>query len=127
MWKPLITYNSSTDSSSSQFNSFITTTPSLSTSSSPFTRCTGLNLLVKAIHQITAGSVIGVPYFQKRIITRRRRPLHFANLILTTTSRSSPKPKPKSKGKRQRRSRVNTSMPLIRKRRSERSVLIAGE
>ncbi|KAL1531527.1 hypothetical protein AAHA92_31656 [Salvia divinorum] len=33
----------------------------------------GLDLLVKAIHQVTAGSVIGVPYIQRRVTIRRRR------------------------------------------------------
>ncbi|KAL0422023.1 UNVERIFIED_CONTAM: protein WVD2-like 2 [Sesamum latifolium] len=36
-------------------------------------RCHGLDLLVKAIHQVTAGSVIGVPYIQRRVKIRRRR------------------------------------------------------
>lgn len=33
----------------------------------------GLDLLVKAIHQVTAGSIIGVPYIQRRVTTRSRR------------------------------------------------------
>ncbi|KAI3730243.1 hypothetical protein L1987_61412 [Smallanthus sonchifolius] len=153
MQKSLVNYDSSTDpspSSSSQFHSLITTHSLLSSSidssssfqSSSPTRCLGLNLLVKAIHQVTAGSVVGVPYIQKRIITRRRRPLQFNNLILATTqllskSESRSRSKPKSKARRQRR--VNMTMPskyrdsvlqpLTPKRRSERSqsVNVTGE
>ncbi|KAJ0841641.1 hypothetical protein HanPSC8_Chr14g0632741 [Helianthus annuus] len=117
---------SSTDSSSSY--------PS-SSSSSP-SRCFGLNLLVKAIHQVTAGSVVGVPYIQRRILTRRRRPTHFNNLIITTQSKPKPKSKSKSKSKveSRRQRRVNVTMPskfrdsvlqpLTPKRRSERSAAI---
>ncbi|XP_047939731.1 uncharacterized protein LOC125187225 isoform X2 [Salvia hispanica] len=36
-------------------------------------RCRGLDLLVKAIHQVDAGSVVGVPYIQRRVSIRRRR------------------------------------------------------
>ncbi|CAI9770421.1 unnamed protein product [Fraxinus pennsylvanica] len=36
-------------------------------------RCHGLDLLVKAIHQVTAGSVVGYPYIQRRVMIRRRR------------------------------------------------------
>ncbi|KAK9064004.1 hypothetical protein SSX86_017876 [Deinandra increscens subsp. villosa] len=169
MQKSLLNYNSTIDpsssssSSSSQFHSLITThsllTSSIDSSSSSFqsssspTRCFGLNLLVKAIHHVTAGSVVGVPYIQKRIVTRRRRPLQFNNLILATTellsqseSRSKPnlklKPKSKSKSKpkaNKRQRRVHMAMPskyrdsvlqpLVPKRRSERSpaVKITGE
>lgn len=55
--------SSSTDSSSSYYP----------TSSNLATKCQGLNLLVKAIHLVTAGSVVGVPYIQRRIVRRRRR------------------------------------------------------
>ncbi|KAI3816895.1 hypothetical protein L1987_10680 [Smallanthus sonchifolius] len=154
MQKSLVNYDPSpsSSSSSSKFHSLITTHSLLSSSidssssfqSSSPTRCLGLNLLVKAIHQVTAGSVVGVPYIQKRIITRRRRPLQFNNLILATTqllskseSRSRSRSKPKSKARRQRR--VNMTMPskyrdsvlqpLTPKRRSERSpsVKVTGE
>uniref|UniRef100_A0A5B7BWE3 Uncharacterized protein n=1 Tax=Davidia involucrata TaxID=16924 RepID=A0A5B7BWE3_DAVIN len=64
---------SSTDSSSSA--------PSDS-SPSP-TRCEGLDLLVKAIHHVSAGSVVGVPYIQRRVIRRRRRALRFNKLVIT--------------------------------------------
>ncbi|KAK1409756.1 hypothetical protein QVD17_36285 [Tagetes erecta] len=96
-------------------------------------RCIGLNLLVKAIHQVTAGSVVGVPYIQRRIVTRRRRPIHFNNLIISTTidSRSKSKSKSKLKMKTVRQRRANVTMPskyrdsvlqpLTPKRRSERS------
>ncbi|KAL7612373.1 hypothetical protein Lser_V15G08356 [Lactuca serriola] len=124
---------SSTDSSSSFQSSFPSSSPS---------RCFGLNLLVKAIHQVTAGSVVGVPYIQRRILTRRRRPIQFNNLILTTTdllSKSRSKSISKSKPKAKRQRRVNMTMPskyrdsvlqpLTPKRRSERSsaVKIIGE
>ncbi|CAI9273252.1 unnamed protein product [Lactuca saligna] len=120
---------SSTDSSSSFQSSFPSSSPS---------RCFGLNLLVKAIHQVTAGSVVGVPYIQRRILTRRRRPIQFNNLILTTTDLLS-KSRSKSKPKAKRQRRVNMTMPskyrdsvlqpLTPKRRSERSsaVKIIGE
>ncbi|CAA3028078.1 Hypothetical predicted protein [Olea europaea subsp. europaea] len=39
----------------------------------PTSRCHGLDLLVKAIHQVTAGSVVGYPYIQRRVMIRRRR------------------------------------------------------
>ncbi|KAD7479834.1 hypothetical protein E3N88_02970 [Mikania micrantha] len=121
---------SSTDSSSSLQSS------SFQPSSSSPSRCFGLNLLVKAIHQVTAGSVVGVPYIQRRILTRRRRPIHFNNLIISTTdlllrsaSESNSKPKSKQKTKRQRRVsmtmpskyRDSVLQPLTPKRRSERS------
>ncbi|KAL8218351.1 hypothetical protein R6Q57_021724 [Mikania cordata] len=154
MQEPLINYDSSSNpsssssSSTSQFHSLITTHSLLSSSidssssfqSSSPTRCFGLNLLVKAIHQVTAGSVVGVPYIQKRIVTRRRRPLQFNNLILTTTqllskSRSKPKSKSnlksRSKSEAERQRRVHIAMPLkyrdsvlqplTPKRRSERT------
>ncbi|KAL7589206.1 hypothetical protein Lser_V15G36558 [Lactuca serriola] len=115
--------SSSSSNSQSQSHSSITTHSLLASSidSSSFqspspSRCFGLNLLVKAIHQVTAGSVVGVPYIQRRIVIRRRRPLQFNNLLLTTTellsksgSRSRSKLKPKPKAKRQRR--VNMTMP----------------
>ncbi|GFP79150.1 hypothetical protein PHJA_000058500 [Phtheirospermum japonicum] len=78
----------SSSSSSSSYQSPITAPHSLASSkkssnscpslslmtmigSSP--RCQGLDLLVKAIHQVTAGSVVGVPYIQRRVTIRRRR------------------------------------------------------
>ncbi|KAL7126316.1 hypothetical protein ABFS83_14G178100 [Erythranthe nasuta] len=78
----------SSSSSSSSNSSSITAAHSLASSqdssshSSPFSilataaathRCHGLDLLVKAIHQVTAGSVVGVPYIQRRVTIRRRR------------------------------------------------------
>ncbi|KAL7083855.1 hypothetical protein ACP275_14G187600 [Erythranthe tilingii] len=74
-------------SSSSSYSSSITAAHSLVSSedSSNFCqfsllstsshRCHGLNLLVKAIHQVTAGSAVGVPYIQRRVTIRRRRRL----------------------------------------------------
>ncbi|MFS7952177.1 hypothetical protein Hanom_Chr07g00603941 [Helianthus anomalus] len=115
---------SSTDSSSSYPSS----------SSSSLSRCFGLNLLVKAIHQVTAGSVVGVLYIQRRILTRRRRPTHFNNLIIATQSKPKSKSKSKSKVESRRHRRVNVTMPskfrdsvlqpLTPKRRSERSAAI---
>ncbi|KAL4575351.1 hypothetical protein LXL04_022193 [Taraxacum kok-saghyz] len=113
--------SSSSSNSQSQSHSSISTHSLLASSidSSSFqtpshSRCFGLNLLVKAIHQVTAGSVVGVPYIQRRIVIRRRRPLQFTNLILTTTellskSGSGSRSKAKPKAKRQRR--VNVTMP----------------
>ncbi|PIM98785.1 hypothetical protein CDL12_28730 [Handroanthus impetiginosus] len=75
----------SPSSSSSSDSSSITGAHSLASSqdssnSYPFSlcasashRCHGLDLLVKAIHQVTAGSVVGVPYIQRRVTIRRRR------------------------------------------------------
>ena len=114
--------SSSSSSSTSPSNSSITTHSLLTSSidsSSPFqssspSRCFGLNMLVKAIHQVTAGSVVGVPYFQRRILTRRRRPLQFDNLILTTTqllSKSGSRSNSKSKSIAKRQRRVNVTMP----------------
>ncbi|KAA8544891.1 hypothetical protein F0562_019714 [Nyssa sinensis] len=51
-------------------------------STSP-TRCEGLDLLVKAIHHVSAGSVVGVPYIQRKVIRRRRRALRFNKLVIT--------------------------------------------
>ncbi|KAL3632753.1 hypothetical protein CASFOL_025737 [Castilleja foliolosa] len=80
--------SSSSSSSSSSYNSPITSPLSVapckkSSNSSPSLslmamigsshRCHGLDLLVKAIHQVTAGSVVGVPYIQRRVTIRRRR------------------------------------------------------
>ncbi|KAF3666995.1 hypothetical protein CQW23_19917 [Capsicum baccatum] len=68
----LFTFSSLTDNSlASSIDSSSST--SSSTSSSITHRCQGLDLLVKAIHQVTDGSIVGVPYIQKRVITRRRR------------------------------------------------------
>ncbi|GKC94823.1 hypothetical protein Tco_1160265 [Tanacetum coccineum] len=108
---------SSPDSSISNMTSITSPSSSSSSSSSspyppttqhpPLTRCIGLNLLVKAIHQVTNGSIIGVPYIQRRIITRRKRPIQFNNLIIATNDLLKTK-KPK-KAKRQRR--VGPTMP----------------
>lgn len=152
MQKPSINHTSSTNQSSS--SSSITTHSLISSSSSSIdssssfqsqshnpSRCFGLNLLVKAIHQVTAGSVIGVPYIQRRIVIRRRRPLNFENLILTTTQLlSESKPKSKSlKLKAKRKQRVNVTMPLkyrdsviqpltpIRRSERSKSIKITGE
>lgn len=77
--------SSSSTSPSSSYSSLVTAANSAVSSppnSCPFSllatashRCHGLNLLVKAIHQVTAGSVIGVPYIQRRVTIRRRRRL----------------------------------------------------
>ncbi|GAB4855386.1 hypothetical protein Ancab_024009 [Ancistrocladus abbreviatus] len=45
-------------------------------------RCEGLDLLVKAVYYV-AGSAVGVPYIQRRVIRRRKRALCFSNLIVT--------------------------------------------
>ncbi|KAF7137302.1 hypothetical protein RHSIM_Rhsim07G0074400 [Rhododendron simsii] len=71
-----ITATSSTDSSQSSH-----------TPSSSSTRCEGLDLLVKAIHHVaTGGSIVGVPYIQRRSVIRRRRRsnyLRFTQLFVT--------------------------------------------
>ncbi|KAI3448711.1 hypothetical protein Pfo_005376, partial [Paulownia fortunei] len=80
-----VSLSPSSSSSSSSYSSSITAAHSLASSqdssnSCPFSllamashRCHGLDLLVKAIHQVTAGSVVGVPYIQRRVTIRRRR------------------------------------------------------
>ncbi|KAL3632222.1 hypothetical protein CASFOL_025206 [Castilleja foliolosa] len=80
--------SSPSSSSSSSYHSSITAPHSLASSEKPSNycpspslmammgsshRCHGLDLLVKAIHQVTEGSVVGVPYIQRRITIRRRR------------------------------------------------------
>lgn len=77
--------SSSSSSSYASYSSSITASHSLASSqdssnSCPFSllatashRCHGLDLLVKAIHLVTAGSVVGVPYIQRRVTIRRRR------------------------------------------------------
>ncbi|CAA2983261.1 Hypothetical predicted protein [Olea europaea subsp. europaea] len=82
-----------------------------SSSSCPFSstsivtrRCHGLDLLVKAIHQVTAGSVVGYPYIQRRVtIRRRRRELKFDGFtiaeLLKEERESNEKKKVNKKGK----------------------------
>ncbi|KAH6755112.1 hypothetical protein C2S53_017896 [Perilla frutescens var. hirtella] len=72
-------------SPSSSLSSSITAADSLSSSQDSSTscrispsptaspRCRGLDLLVKAIHQVNGGSIVGVPYIQRRVTIRRRR------------------------------------------------------
>ena len=67
-------HNSSTSThsfSSSESPNSISSTPSFSSSDS-FIRCEGLDLLLKAVHHL-AGSVVGVPLVQRRVVRRRRR------------------------------------------------------
>lgn len=57
--------------------SFVDSIPSSQSNSSSRstgceTRCEGLDLLVKAVYYV-AGSMVGVPFTQRRVITRRRR------------------------------------------------------
>ncbi|KAL3537804.1 hypothetical protein ACH5RR_001170 [Cinchona calisaya] len=70
---------SSTDSSSTTPSNFYPFSSTLNASK----RCQGLDLLVKAIHLVTAGSVVGVPYIQRRVVRRRRASLKFNGLILS--------------------------------------------
>ncbi|GAA0185823.1 hypothetical protein LIER_33111 [Lithospermum erythrorhizon] len=79
---PSSPYSSTTTSlASSSIDSSSSSIPSTSSTSSP--KCAGLDLLVKAIYQVTFGSVIGVPYIQKRVI--RRRSKRSKNLIFDHT------------------------------------------
>lgn len=45
-------------------------------------RCEGLDLLVMAVHYL-AGSIVGVPFAQKRVVRRRKRAVKFNNLIIS--------------------------------------------
>ncbi|KAL2461028.1 Uncharacterized protein Adt_44448 [Abeliophyllum distichum] len=73
-----ITINSSVSSQDSS-NSCLFSSTSITTR-----RCHGLDLLVKAIHQVTDGSVVGYPYIQRRVmIRRRRRELKFDGFTIT--------------------------------------------
>ncbi|KAL6989466.1 hypothetical protein U1Q18_015215 [Sarracenia purpurea var. burkii] len=74
-----ITNNSFNSITSSKDSSSSTQPNSLSSS----TRCEGLDLLIKAIHHVSAGSAVGVPYIQRRVIRRRRRAQRFNRLIIT--------------------------------------------
>ncbi|CDP06832.1 unnamed protein product [Coffea canephora] len=75
---------SSIDSSSSSTPpNFCPISSGISASSSS-KRCQGLDLLVKAIHLVTAGSVVGVPYIQRRVVRRRKAAVKFNHgLILS--------------------------------------------
>ncbi|XAR63587.1 hypothetical protein NMG60_11023576 [Bertholletia excelsa] len=110
---------STSSSSSSSLHSWITiysiaSSTDSSSSSSPWkssspcsTRCEGLDLLVKAIHHVCAGSVVGVPYIQRRVIRRRRRAQRFSKLVVTNNNQilkeNEGREKPNSTVKRQRR------------------------
>nr|GMD03808.1 uncharacterized protein LOC109182327 [Ipomoea batatas] len=93
---------SSTDSSSSAPFHFP------SSSSSP-ARCRGLDLLVKAIHQVTVGSAVGFPYIQKRVVRRRRRALCFDKLSITQVKIG--KPTSSALGKESQRRRRSMAVP----------------
>ncbi|KAI5676761.1 hypothetical protein M9H77_07711 [Catharanthus roseus] len=114
-------------------------------SSNLATRCQGLDLLVKAIHLVTAGSVVGVPYIQRRIVRRRRRALKFNSLILSQflvndkeqeqgQKKKKVNSKARSKSKRQKRAMALPSkyqdsvlQPLKPKTRRQRSTQIDAE
>ncbi|KAL2942600.1 Keratin type I cytoskeletal 40 [Bienertia sinuspersici] len=70
----------STHSLSSSSNS---TSSSSSPSLSSSRRCEGLDLLVKAVYFV-GGSIVGVPYIQKRVIRRRKPALRFGNLVINS-------------------------------------------
>ncbi|KAL6995953.1 hypothetical protein U1Q18_006091 [Sarracenia purpurea var. burkii] len=42
-----------------------------------------VDLLIKAIHHVPAGSAVGIPYIQRRVIGGRRRAQRFNRLIIT--------------------------------------------
>ncbi|KAJ8452470.1 hypothetical protein Cgig2_000059 [Carnegiea gigantea] len=48
---------------------------------SPNQRCEGLDLLVKAVYHV-AGSVVGVPYIQRRVIRRRKPAIRFRSFVI---------------------------------------------
>ncbi|KAK9691732.1 hypothetical protein RND81_09G215400 [Saponaria officinalis] len=76
-------HSSSSSSSLSPVSSPSSSSSSTSSSSSfsPSRRCEGLDLLVKAVYHV-AGSVVGVPYIQRRVIRRRKPALRFDNLVI---------------------------------------------
>ncbi|CAK9157257.1 unnamed protein product [Ilex paraguariensis] len=130
-------FASSTDSTSS-VPSNCTSFPSIAS-----TRCEGLDLLVKAIHHVASGSVVGVPYIQKRVIRRRRRALRFTKLNITQIFLEKKEPEvgkkevqvqAKSKQKRQRRAMALPSkyhdsvlQPWKQVSRRQRSIKIPDE
>ncbi|CAI9097363.1 OLC1v1033765C1 [Oldenlandia corymbosa var. corymbosa] len=84
-----ITVNSLLASSIDSSSSSSADPPYLSsTSATSEKRCQGLDLLVKAIHLVTAGSVVGVPYIQRRVVQRRRRALKFNGFGFVVTQLS---------------------------------------
>ncbi|KAK9735272.1 hypothetical protein RND81_04G195100 [Saponaria officinalis] len=77
---------SSSPSSSTTSSSLSTAT---TTAYTPRRRCIGLDLLVKAVYHV-AGSVVGVPYIQRRVIRRRKPVIRFNHLLLTPTDDDHP-------------------------------------
>ncbi|CAH9086988.1 unnamed protein product [Cuscuta europaea] len=98
-------------SSSITTNSLASSTDSSSSAPIPYpsipSRCRGLDLLVKAIHQVTAGSAVGFPYIQKRVIRRRRRAVCFDKLCIMI---ADPKSSLLGRDRRKRR-RAIASLP----------------
>ncbi|CAO2837041.1 unnamed protein product [Amaranthus hypochondriacus] len=81
-------FSSSTTHSTISTHSLISSSNSTSSSHSSLSlssnrRCQGLDLLVKAVYYV-AGSVVGVPYIQKRVIRRRKPALTFTNLVINS-------------------------------------------
>ncbi|GMH11307.1 hypothetical protein Nepgr_013148 [Nepenthes gracilis] len=115
---------SSSSSSSSSYVSCINSTIcthslAASSNSSSFypsqSRCEGLDLLVKAAYYVS-GSAVGVPYFQKRVIRRRKRALKFSNLIFSNCSRD--KKESHDKKERGRESEINDDSEQMKQRRA---------
>uniref|UniRef100_A0A7C8YYD6 Uncharacterized protein n=1 Tax=Opuntia streptacantha TaxID=393608 RepID=A0A7C8YYD6_OPUST len=77
------THTRSTISAHSLSSSSNSTSSSSSFSLIHRPRCQGLDLLVKAVYHV-AGSVVGVPYIQKRVIRRRKRAVRFSNLVISS-------------------------------------------
>ncbi|OVA08633.1 hypothetical protein BVC80_1619g20 [Macleaya cordata] len=68
--------------SASSTNSLVSFSSNCSSSIDYETRCEGLDLLVKAVLHV-AGSVLVVPFTQRRVIRRRKRAFRFCNSFVT--------------------------------------------
>ncbi|GMG99598.1 hypothetical protein Nepgr_001438 [Nepenthes gracilis] len=86
---------SSSNSSSSYF-------PKSSNSSS--VRCEGIDLLIKAVYYV-AGSAVGVPYIQRRVIRRRKRALTFSHLMVCELFKTA---KGEEEDKEQEKRKINS-------------------
>ncbi|KNA19517.1 hypothetical protein SOVF_060530 [Spinacia oleracea] len=73
----------STHSPTSSSSNSATTSSSATAANATVNRCHGLDLLVKAVYYV-AGSVVGVPYIQRRVIRRRKPALRFTNLVINS-------------------------------------------
>ncbi|GMH07812.1 hypothetical protein Nepgr_009652 [Nepenthes gracilis] len=81
-------------------------------------RCEGLDLLVKAVYYV-AGSAVGVPYVQRRVITRRKKALRFSNLIVSELFKTAEEEKESEKEeKAKKQTEINENSEKKRQRRA---------